>query len=37
MEKKRLFPVGIQTFEKLRRGGFVYIDKTDCVYQMTHS
>ena len=29
MEKKRLkLPIGIQTFEKLRTGGFVYVDKT---------
>ena len=29
MEEKRLkLPVGIQTFEKLREGGYVYVDKT---------
>ena len=29
MENKRLkLPIGIQTFEKLRRGGYVYVDKT---------
>lgn len=24
----RLYPIGIQNFEKLRKGGFVYVDKT---------
>ena len=29
MEKKKLkLPIGIQTFEKLRAGGYVYVDKT---------
>ena len=29
MENKRLkLPIGIQTFEKLRKGGYVYVDKT---------
>lgn len=30
-------PVGIQTFDKLREGDFLYIDKTEYVYQMAHS
>ena len=29
------YPIGIQSFEKLRRNGYVYVDKTALVYQMT--
>ncbi len=32
-----LFPIGTQTFSVLREGGYLYVDKTDLVYQMTHS
>lgn len=28
------YPVGIQSFEALRDGGFVYVDKTDIIYNM---
>ena len=28
------YPIGIQSFETLRKGGFVYVDKTDLVYKM---
>ena len=31
----RKYPVGIQTFSELRRGGYVYIDKTDLMWEMT--
>ncbi|MBQ1925163.1 MAG: AAA family ATPase, partial [Proteobacteria bacterium] len=30
------FPIGIQTFERLRNDGYVYVDKTDLVYQIAH-
>ena len=30
------YPIGIQTFEKIREDGFVYIDKTDMVYSLAH-
>lgn len=30
----RKFPIGIQSFEKLRSGGFLYADKTAYVYQL---
>lgn len=30
----RKYPVGIQTFEKIRQENYVYIDKTDLIYQM---
>lgn len=29
-----LYPIGVQDFEKLRRVGFLYIDKTDLVYRL---
>ena len=32
----RKYPVGIQTFERLRKEGYAYIDKTDLVWKMTH-
>ncbi len=31
---ERYYPVGIQTFKRLRKDGFVYIDKTDLVWKM---
>ena len=34
--QERKYPVGIQTFSEIRKGGYVYIDKTDLVWQMTH-
>ncbi len=30
------FPIGIQTFERLRNDGYVYVDKTALVYQLAH-
>ena len=29
-------PVGIQTFEKLREGDYLYVDKTEYIYRMAH-
>lgn len=34
---QRLYPIGIQTFSKIREEGYLYIDKTEYVYRMTHS
>ena len=31
------YPIGIQNFEKLRREGYVYVDKTALMYQMVSS
>ncbi|MDR2475659.1 MAG: AAA family ATPase, partial [Bacteroidales bacterium] len=31
----RKLPIGIQDFEKLRTGGYVYVDKTNYIYQLT--
>lgn len=35
--QQRLYPIGIQTFSKIRERNYVYIDKTEYVYRMTHS
>ena len=32
----RKYPVGIQTFAELIREGYIYVDKTDLVWQLTH-
>ncbi len=29
-----LYPIGIQNFEKIRRGGYVYVDKTALIYRL---
>ncbi|MDE6800915.1 MAG: AAA family ATPase, partial [Phocaeicola sp.] len=34
MEQMRKLPVGIQTFEKLREGNYLYVDKTAWVYEL---
>lgn len=31
------YPLGIQTFEKIIEGGYLYVDKSEYVYNMTHS
>ena len=28
------YPIGIQSFEKIRTNGYVYIDKTEYIYKM---
>ena len=30
------YPIGIQTFEQIIEDGYVYVDKTDLVYSLTH-
>ena len=30
----RLYPVGIQNFEKIRKDGYIYVDKTASLYQL---
>ncbi len=32
----KLYPVGIQTFERIRKEDKLYIDKTEYIYRMTH-
>ncbi len=34
--QERKYPVGIQTFSEIRKGGYVYVDKTDLVWKLTH-
>ena len=34
---QRLYPIGIQTFSEIREGNYLYIDKTEYVYRLTHS
>ena len=34
MSKKRKDPVGIQSFESIRKDGYLYVDKTPLVYKM---
>ena len=36
-EVRKLYPIGIQTFERIRREDKFYIDKTEYVYRMTHT
>ena len=34
---RKLYPIGIQTFERIRKEENLYIDKTEYVYRMTHT
>ena len=36
-KKLKLCPIGIQTFEKIIEGDYLYIDKTEYVYNLAHS
>ena len=31
-----LYPIGIQDFENIRKGGYVYVDKTELIYKLSH-
>ena len=33
---RRKYPIGIQTFSTIRKEDYLYIDKTEYVYRMTH-
>ena len=35
-EIARKLPIGIQDFESIRNDGYVYVDKTEYVYELTH-
>ena len=35
MNLERRYPVGIQTFSEIRKGNYIYIDKTDLIWEMT--
>lgn len=30
------YPIGIQNFEKIRREGYVYVDKTEMIYRLVN-
>lgn len=34
---RKLYPIGIQTFERIRKEDRFYVDKTEYVYRMTHT
>ena len=34
---RKLYPIGMQTFERIRQEDKLYIDKTEYVYHMTHT
>lgn len=31
------YPIGIQDFGKIRNDGYVYLDKTDLIYDLVHN
>ncbi len=33
----RRYPAGVQDFEEIREGGFVYVDKTRHIYDLAHN
>ena len=35
-QPRRRYPIGTQTFSILREGGYVYVDKTELMYQLVH-
>ena len=37
MDKQRKYPLGVQTFSLLREQGYMYVDKTEYIYKMTHA
>lgn len=37
MEMPRRYPVGMQVFEQIRRGGYLYADKTEHIHRMAHA
>ena len=36
-EINRRLPIGVQSFESLREGGYIYVDKTRYIYSLVHS
>ena len=35
--KRRKLPVGVQSFRKIREEGYLYVDKTDIVWELTNN
>ena len=33
----KLYPIGMQTFSEIREEDFLYVDKTEYIYRMTHT
>ena len=36
MARKNIYPIGIQTFEKIIEGDYLYVDKTELVYNLVN-
>lgn len=34
IQSNKIYPIGIQNFEKMRKGGYFYVDKTALVYRL---
>lgn len=34
METRIKYPIGVQSFEEIRNGGYIYVDKTKFVYDL---
>lgn len=34
---ERLYPIGIQNFEDLRRNGYIYVDKTALIHRLVRT
>ena len=34
--KGRRYPLGLQTFERIIKGNYMYVDKTELIYNLTH-
>ena len=37
MKEERMLPIGVQSFEKLRESGFLYVDKTCYIHALVRS
>ena len=37
IESSRKLPIGIQTFEKIRKEGYLYVDKTELIWEMVQT
>ena len=35
-QQRQRYPIGIQTFSEIRENNYVYIDKTEYIYRLTH-
>ena len=37
IQSNKIYPIGIQNFEKMRKGGYFYVDKTALVYRLVRN